>query len=43
MSNVAILWDMENVNPGSDSLFLEGLTDYAEAKGRVVAARAYGN
>lgn len=43
MSNVAILWDMENVNPGSDSLFLEGLNEYAEAKGRVVAARAYGN
>jgi hypothetical protein len=43
MSNVAILWDMENVNPGSGSLFLEGLIEYAEAKGRVVAARAYGN
>jgi len=43
MSNVAILWDMENVNPGSDSLFLEGLTEYGESKGRVVAARAYGN
>jgi hypothetical protein len=34
---------MENVNPGSGSLFLEGLIEYAEAKGRVVAARAYGN
>jgi hypothetical protein len=43
MSNVAILWDLENVNPGSDSLFLEGLIEYAEAKGRVAAARAYGN
>ncbi|OPY78148.1 MAG: NYN domain protein [Syntrophorhabdus sp. PtaU1.Bin153] len=43
MNNVAILWDMENVNPGSNSLFLEGLIEYAEAKGRVVAARAYGN
>lgn len=43
MSNIAILWDLENVNPGSDSLFLEGLIEYAEAKGRVVAARAYGN
>lgn len=43
MSNIAILWDLENVNPGSDSLFLEGLTEYAEAKGRIVAARAYGN
>lgn len=43
MSNVAILWDLENVNPGSDSLFLEGLIEHAEAKGRVVTARAYGN
>jgi uncharacterized LabA/DUF88 family protein len=41
--NVALLWDLENVNPGSDSLFLEGLTEYAEAKGRIVTARAYGN
>ncbi|HVN23407.1 MAG TPA: NYN domain-containing protein [Syntrophorhabdales bacterium] len=43
MSNVAILWDLENVNPGSDSLFLEGLIEHAESKGRIVAARAYGN
>jgi uncharacterized LabA/DUF88 family protein len=43
MNNVALLWDLENVNPGSDSLFLEGLTEYAENKGRIVTARAYGN
>jgi hypothetical protein len=43
MNNVALLWDLENVNPGSDSLFLEGLTEYAEGKGRIVTARAYGN
>jgi len=43
MNNVAILWDLENVNPGSDSLFLEGLAEYAEAKGRIITARAYGN
>jgi hypothetical protein len=43
MNNVAILWDLENVNPGSDSLFLEGLTEFAEARGRIVTARAYGN
>jgi len=43
MSNVAILWDLENVNPGSDSLFLEGLTEFAEGKGRIATARAYGN
>jgi hypothetical protein len=43
VSNIAILWDLENVNPGTDSLFVEGLIEYAEAKGRIVAARAYGN
>jgi hypothetical protein len=43
MNSVALLWDLENVNPGSDSLFLEGLTEFAEAKGRIVTARAYGN
>ncbi len=40
---MALLWDLENVNPGSDSLFLEGLIEHAESKGRVVTARAYGN
>lgn len=43
VNNVALLWDLENVNPGSDSLFLEGLTEFAEGKGRIVTARAYGN
>jgi hypothetical protein len=43
MNNVALMWDLENVNPGSDSLFLEGLNEYAEGKGRIVTARAYGN
>jgi hypothetical protein len=43
MNNVAILWDLENVNPGSDSLFLEGLNEFAESKGRIATARAYGN
>jgi hypothetical protein len=43
MSGVAILWDLENVNPGGDSLFLEGLIEHAESKGRIIAARAYGN
>jgi hypothetical protein len=43
MNNVALLWDLENVNPGSDSLFLEGLNEFAEGKGRIVTARAYGN
>jgi hypothetical protein len=43
VNNLALLWDLENVNPGSDSLFLEGLIEYAEAKGRILTARAYGN
>jgi uncharacterized LabA/DUF88 family protein len=43
MNNVALLWDLENVNPGADSLFLEGLIEHAESKGRIVTARAYGN
>jgi len=43
MSNIALLWDLENVNPGADSLFLEGLIEHAESKGRIVTARAYGN
>ena len=41
MSNVAILWDLENVTPSTDSLLIDGLWDHAEAMGRVVSARAY--
>ena len=41
MSNVAILWDIENVTPSTDSLFMDGLWEYAEQLGRVVSARAY--
>jgi len=41
MGNVAILWDIENVTPGSGSPFLDGLWEYAENLGRVVSARAY--
>ena len=43
MDNIAILWDLENVNPGNNSLFLDRLIEYAETFGRVVTARAYGN
>ncbi len=41
MGNVSILWDIENVTPNTDSMFIDGLSEYAESFGRVVAARAY--
>lgn len=41
MENIAILWDLENVNPGHDSLFIDGLIEFVESKGRIVTARAY--
>lgn len=41
MGNVAVLWDIENVTPSKNSLFIEGLTEYSESIGRVIAARAY--
>lgn len=41
MENVSILWDIENVTPSTDSLFIEGLSEYAESLGRIVSARAY--
>lgn len=43
IENIAILWDLENVNPGNNSLFLDGLIEYAESFGRISTARAYGN
>jgi len=39
--NVAILWDIENVTPSADSLFVEGLMEYAEGLGKVAFCRAY--
>jgi uncharacterized LabA/DUF88 family protein len=39
--NVSILWDVENVTPSTDSLFVDGLMEHAESFGRVVSARAY--
>ena len=41
MENVAILWDIENVNPGKESLYIDGLIEFAESQGRIVTARAY--
>ena len=41
--SIAILWDIENVTPSTDSLFVRGLLDYAAELGRVSIARAYGD
>jgi uncharacterized LabA/DUF88 family protein len=42
MSNISIIWDIENVTPpGNNPLFIDSLWDYAENLGRVVAAKAY--
>ena len=42
-SSIAILWDIENVTPSTDSLFVRGLIDYATDIGRISIARAYGD
>ena len=42
-SSIAILWDIENVTPSTDSLFVRGLLDYAAELGRLSIARAYGD
>ncbi|WP_053228296.1 NYN domain-containing protein [Spirochaeta cellobiosiphila] len=39
--NIAILWDIENVTPSADSLFVEGLIEYAESLGKIAYCRAY--
>jgi len=41
MESVAILWDVENVTPSTDKLFVNGLIDYADRLGRVSIALAY--
>lgn len=39
---VAILWDIENITPpNSDTLLMDGITEYAESHGRVAASVAY--
>lgn len=40
-TQIAILWDIENVLPSADSLFIEGLLDYANNLGRVSVARCF--
>ncbi len=41
--NLAILWDVENVTPSADSLFVEGLLEYARQMGNIASAVAIGN
>ncbi len=41
--SIAILWDIENVTPRSDSLFVNGLIEYANDIGKVSVATAYGD
>jgi uncharacterized LabA/DUF88 family protein len=41
-NNVAILWDLENVTPtSSNTLFLDGMSEYVESIGSVVCSYAY--
>ena len=41
--SIAILWDIENVTPSSNSLFVTGLLEWAGEAGRISVARAYGD
>ncbi|MBI9098718.1 MAG: NYN domain-containing protein [Spirochaetaceae bacterium] len=41
-NNVAILWDLENVTPtSSNTLFLDGMSEYVEGIGSIVCSYAY--
>jgi uncharacterized LabA/DUF88 family protein len=42
-TQICILWDVENVNPGVKSLFVDGLLEYVSKKGRVTIAKAFGD
>ena len=41
--SIAILWDIENVTPSSNTGFVTGLLEYAGEIGRISVARAYGD
>jgi len=43
MESVAILWDIENVTPSSNSQFVDGLMEYSEELGKLTVCRVYGN
>jgi len=40
-NNVAVLWDVENVNPGNDVSFIEGLKEHLNQFGRITIAQAF--
>jgi uncharacterized LabA/DUF88 family protein len=40
---IAILWDIENVTPSTNTPFVKGLLEYAREIGRISVARAYGD
>ena len=42
-SNVAVLWDVENVSPDADSLFIDGFLEYIGTIGNLNLAKAFGN
>lgn len=39
--DLAVLWDVENVNPGNDASFIEGFSEYLVQYGRVIVAQAF--
>jgi uncharacterized protein (TIGR00288 family) len=41
--NIAILWDVENVTPRYDTMFVTGLLEYASEKGKISVSTAYGD
>ena len=41
--SIAILWDVENVTPHHDSMFINGLMDFAREKGKISVTTAYGD
>lgn len=43
MENVAILWDIENVTPSSNSQFVDGLIEFTEELGKLTVCRVYGD
>lgn len=40
-NNIAIFWDIENVTPKYNSLFIDGMLEFAESLGKVVISNAY--
>ena len=41
--DIAILWDVENVTPTVNSLFVDGLMGHAAQMGRITLSKAYGD